>query len=73
MGTPRPGLRVAGAAGPLLYVAFLNRRGPGVHCAARAAEVECTDLWSPWPFVLLTVLAVAAAYGLVRAARASGW
>ncbi|TCI96023.1 hypothetical protein [Aeromicrobium sp. IC_218] len=64
---------VAGAAGPLLYVAFLHRHGPGVHCTSSATEVECADLMSPWPFVLLAVLAVAASYGLVRAARASGW
>lgn len=59
--------------GPRLYVAFLNRGGPGERCTSSPDGIECTELISPWPFVVLAVLAVVAAYGLVRAARASGW
>jgi protein-S-isoprenylcysteine O-methyltransferase Ste14 len=40
---------VSGIGVPLLYVAFLNRSGPGVVCTGRS----CTDEWSPWPWLLI--------------------
>jgi hypothetical protein len=50
---------VSGAAVPLFYVAFLNRRGPGRVCATTADGIECAEQWNPWPvlaggLVLLT-------------------
>lgn len=45
----RPGL-ISGASFPLLYVAFLNRHGPGSIC--NATRLRCHDEWSPWPWLL---------------------
>jgi len=43
---------ISGAGLPLLYVAWLNRHGPGEVCTRTATSVTCTDEWSPWPFVV---------------------
>jgi hypothetical protein len=55
-----PGL-VAGPAGPLFYVAVLNRDGPGNICHSTGLSTSCTQEWSPWPWVgagaVLVVLA----------------
>lgn len=44
---------VSGAAVPLLYVAWLNRGGPGESCHGDDRALTCTDEWSPWPFVVV--------------------
>jgi hypothetical protein len=45
---------VSGLGVPLLYVAYLNRSGPGMICTANSAGGQsCTDEWSPWPWVVL--------------------
>jgi hypothetical protein len=45
---------VSGLGVPLLYVAYLNRSGPGMICTANSAGGQsCTDEWSPWPWVAL--------------------
>ena len=44
---------VSGLGLPLLYVAFLNRSGPGVICNATPTGTSCADRWSPWPWVLI--------------------
>jgi MYXO-CTERM domain-containing protein len=53
-----PGL-VSGAALPLLYVAYLNRQGPGTVCTAIPGGTSCTDEWSPWPWLLVGVALLA--------------
>jgi hypothetical protein len=58
---------LSGAAVPLLYVAWLNRDGPGEVCTTAATSVSCSDEWSPWPFVVVAV--VLAISGLVVLAR----
>jgi hypothetical protein len=45
-----PGI-VAGLGLPLLYVGYLNRGGPGLICTALPGGGECTQEWSPWPWV----------------------
>jgi hypothetical protein len=69
--TGLPGL-ISGLAVPLLYVAYLNRAGPGTICAAVAGGQECTDEWSPWPWlaagVILLVVGIAAFVGRRRRA-----
>jgi hypothetical protein len=45
----------SGAAAPVLYVAWLNRDGPGSRCTLTATSSSCTDEWSPWPFVVVAV------------------
>lgn len=45
---------LAGAALAPLYVAWLNRSGPGTNiCEPHAG---CGDEWSPWPFVAAAVV-----------------
>ncbi len=44
---------VSGLGLPLLYVAFLNRSGPGTICNATATGTSCSDQWSPWPWLLI--------------------
>jgi hypothetical protein len=72
---------IAGLALPALYMAWLNRRGPGTVCtledpsadaAARLREFggdACADLYSPWPFVAAAVILVIVSIVLIRAAR----
>jgi len=66
-----PGL-ISGLGVPLLYVAYVNRAGPGTICAAVTGGQECTDESSPWPWlavgVLLLVLGVAVLVGRRRPA-----
>ncbi len=58
---------VSGAAAPLLYVAWLNRGGPGEVCTGDSRALSCTDEWSPWPFVVgAVVLAVVGVLVFVR-------
>jgi hypothetical protein len=61
---------LSGAALPVLYVAWLNRGGPGQVCTHTATTESCTDAWSPWPFVAVAVvLAVAGIVVLARRPR----
>jgi len=66
-----PGL-ISGLGVPLLYVAYLNRAGPGTICTAITGGQECHDEWSPWPWlavgVILLALGVAAFVGRQRRA-----
>jgi hypothetical protein len=34
-----------------LYIAWLNREGPGRVCTSDSAGTSCFNAWSPWPFV----------------------
>jgi hypothetical protein len=67
-----PGL-ISGLGVPLLYVAYLNRAGPGTICTTVTGGQECNDEWSPWPWlavgVILLILGVAAFVGRQRRAR----
>jgi hypothetical protein len=61
---------LSGAALPVLYVAWLNRDGPGQVCTSTATRETCADEWSPWPFVVAAVvLAVAGVVVLSRRPR----
>ena len=35
----------------LLYVAYLNRGGPGDVCSTTASGQSCVTEWSPWPWL----------------------
>lgn len=54
-----PGL-VSGLAVPLLYVAFLNRSGPGQVCTTIADETSCIQQWSPWGWTAAGVVLLVA-------------
>ncbi|MFF4504689.1 hypothetical protein [Streptomyces sp. NPDC001401] len=45
-----PGL-VSGLGIPLLYVAFLNRGGPGNVCTTTATGQSCVDEYNPWAWL----------------------
>jgi hypothetical protein len=66
-----PGL-ISGLGVPLLYVAYLNRAGPGTICTPVTGGQECTDEWNPWPWlafgVILLALGVAVFVGRQRRA-----
>ena len=59
-----------GAALPLLYVAWLNRDGPGTVCTTDGSVTSCGDGVSPWPFVAMALLvAVTGIVSFVRLRR----
>jgi hypothetical protein len=61
---------LAGVAAPALYLAWLNRGGPGEVCRILSGGDEsCVDAWSPWPFVVVAALFVAASTILARLTR----
>lgn len=60
-----PTALIGGAAAPL-YIAWLNRRGPGEICEFDAGGVECIEQWSPWPFLVVAVLLVSLGVVFVR-------
>jgi hypothetical protein len=63
-----PGL-ISGLGLPLLYIAYLNRGGPGEICVSTASGQSCGMEWNPWPWLAAgTFLAVAgiAAFAALR-------
>ena len=49
---------LTGAALPLLYVAWLNRDGPGDVCTSTPTSRTCAEEMSPWPLVVAAVVLV---------------
>ena len=50
-----PALLVGLSTAPL-FIAWLNRGGPGLVCTTSGTSTSCVDQWSPWPFVATGVL-----------------
>ncbi len=76
IGARRPALRTRAAGGMLagvgliaLYIAWLNRGGPGTVCHYTATTTECGERWSPWPFVVVAVLLVLVSVVVLRRPR----
>ena len=63
-----PGLLVGLSTAPL-FIAWLNRDGPGPVCTTTAESISCSDQWSPWPFVAVGVLVAGAGLALLVAGR----
>lgn len=55
---------VSGAGLPLLYVAWLNRAGPGNVCHSIRNGQACTEEWSPWPWAAAGLVVIAAGIAL---------
>lgn len=64
---------ISGASIPLLYVAWLNRLGPGTVCRPIPGGQQCDEQWNPLPFlaigVVLALLGVAVFEARRRRAR----
>jgi hypothetical protein len=65
-----PGL-LAGAGLIPIYVAYLNRGGPGMVCTTVPSGGSCVQEWSPWPFVAAGLCLVGAGIALGVHARRS--
>jgi len=59
----------AGLGLAVLYLAWLNRGGPGRVCETTGTNTSCIDAWSPWPFLVVALLLFAATVVLVRLTR----
>jgi hypothetical protein len=59
-----PGLLIGLSAAPL-FIAWLNRDGPGLVCTRSGTTTTCVDEWSPWPFVATGVLLAVGGLGLL--------
>jgi hypothetical protein len=58
---------LAGVGATLLYVAFVQRHGPGIVCWQTATESGCDEYLNPWPWLVAGAALVVA--GLVAQAR----
>jgi len=56
----RPGLPglVSGLGAPVLYVAYLNRSGPGNVCTATARASSCVQEFDPWSWLIVGLVLV---------------
>jgi hypothetical protein len=50
---------ISGLGLPVLFVAYLNRDGPGNICTSTATSTTCMEEWSPWPWLLIGVGVIA--------------
>ncbi|GLW35329.1 hypothetical protein [Actinoplanes regularis] len=46
--TPTLSGLLSGAGLPFLFMAYLNRSGPGTSCTETSTGQECTELYNPW-------------------------
>lgn len=63
-----PGL-VSGLGLPLLYIAYINREGPGNVCHSTATSQTCSEEWSPWPWLLVGMILLIAGFGIAVVRR----
>lgn len=50
---------ISGAGLPFLFLAYLNRSGPGMVCGPyKNGGQECTQEYSPWPFLIIGAIFV---------------
>lgn len=60
---------LSGASFPLLYVAYLNRRGPGTVCDVTPQSTHCAEMYSPWPWLGVALVLICSGAGLHVLAR----
>jgi hypothetical protein len=56
---------ICGPAIVLLYIAYLNRNGPGTVCTTTGTGGSCVDEYAPWPFVAAAVVLIVVGAALV--------
>ena len=64
---------ISGLGLPPLFVAYLNRDGPGTVCTSVAGGTSCTDEWAPLPWAVAGLVLVAVGivvFGMVARPRA---
>ena len=62
---------VAGMGLVSIYVAFVQRRGPGTVCWQKATESGCEEFLNPWPWLAVgVVLVCVGVVGHIRMMRA---
>lgn len=50
---------ISGAGLPVLFIAYLNRNGPGMVCGPyKNGGQQCTQEYSPWPFLVIGAILV---------------
>lgn len=59
-----PGI-VSGLGLPLLYVAYLNRAGPGYFCTSTGRGSTCGQHPSPWPWLIIRPVLVIVGLGFL--------
>jgi hypothetical protein len=59
---------MSGAGLLLVFIAYLNRHGPGEYCQTTATERHCASEWSPWPWLVVGLFLVAGGALLFREA-----
>jgi hypothetical protein len=52
-----------------LWVAYLNRGGPGTVCTAVSGGQSCASEWSPWPWLAAGIVLLAAGIAAFAALR----
>jgi hypothetical protein len=64
---------LSGAGVVPLYVAWLNRRGPGEICNATLTASHCVEEWNPWGWLIFGILLVVSGVaGFALSRRSSG-
>lgn len=63
---------VSGLGAPLLYVAYLNRSGPGTICTTTRDGHSCVDEWSPLPWAAVGLILIVGAVVLFAKLRRVG-
>jgi hypothetical protein len=60
---------LAGAGGLLLYIAYVQRDGPGTHCVTTPTSVSCGESLDPRPWLAAGLVLVAVSLAGTVAAR----
>ena len=66
-----PGL-ISGLGLAPIFVAYLNRDGPGDVCGAIAGGVACAQQWSPWPWLAAGLVLLSAGLVWFASGRRAG-
>ena len=62
---------LSGAGVVPLFVAWLNRAGPGTVCTTAGGGEDCLDEWSPWPWIVVGAALIVAGAVLYRSLERS--